>query len=167
IGGWPDEDSETTRYALEIPGGLSFLATGDVQAEVTGLSDVPRALWPPVEITHLAFQLMVASGMVLLVLSAWFWWVYARRRAALLTHRRLLWALVLGTPLGFLGLEAGWFVTEVGRQPWIIQGVMKIDDAVTPAPGVLGLFIGFTLLYAVLGTTVVVLLRRLAAKSET
>lgn len=167
IGGWPDEESQTTRYALEIPGGLSFLASGDLDAEVTGLSDVPRALWPPVEITHLAFQLMVACGLVLLALSAWFWWVYARRRATLLTHRRLLWALVLGTPLGFLGLEAGWFVTEVGRQPWIIQGVMKVEDAVTPAPGVLELFIGFTLLYAVLGTTVVVLLRRLAAKSET
>lgn len=163
IGGWPDEATQTTRYALEIPGGLSFLATGDPQAEVTGLSDFPQENWPPVEITHFAFQIMVATGVALLVLSAWFWFTHARCRATLLTHRRLLWALVCGAPLGFVGLEAGWFVTEVGRQPWVIQGVMRTQDSVTPAAGVVELFIGFTALYVVLGTTVIVLLRRIAA----
>ena len=78
-------------------------------------------------------------------------------------RRRLLWAVVLGMPLGFIGLEAGWFVTEVGRQPWVIQGVMRTSDSVTPAEGVFGLFIGFSILYLLLTVTVVVLLFRIAA----
>jgi cytochrome d ubiquinol oxidase subunit I len=74
---------------------------------------------------------------------------------------------VLGSPLGFLGLEAGWFVTEVGRQPWIIQKLMRTGDAVTSAEGVVEMFVAFSLLYLVHGVTVVVLLRRLAGRHET
>ena len=73
IGGWPDTEAEVTRYAIEIPGGLSFLATGDPAAEVPGLDQVPKADWPNVEITHLAFQIMVGAGMALVAVSAWFW----------------------------------------------------------------------------------------------
>ena len=75
----------------------------------------------------------------------------------------MLWGVFLGMPLGFIGLEAGWFVTEVGRQPWVIQGVLKTADSVTPATGVFGLFIAFSILYALLTVTVVVLLFRIAA----
>jgi cytochrome d ubiquinol oxidase subunit I len=162
IGGWPDEENQTTNFAIEIPGGLSFLASGDPSAEVTGLDQIPRSDWPHVEITHAAFQIMVGAGVLLMLLSAWFWWSYYRQRQAVLEKRWLLWAMVFAAPLGFLGLEAGWFVTEVGRQPWIIQHVMRTADAVTPAPGVVEMFIAFTLLYLLLGTTVIVLLRRLA-----
>jgi cytochrome d ubiquinol oxidase subunit I len=163
IGGWPDEETGETRLAIEIPGGLSFLATHDPAAEVRGLDQVPRDQWPNVEITHLAFQTMVAAGIALLVLSAWFWWTYARRRGELLERRILLRALTLSLPLGFIGLEAGWAVTEVGRQPWIIQGVMRSAEAITPAAGVVGMFVAFTILYALLGVTVLTLLRRIAA----
>lgn len=166
IGGWPDEESQTTKYAFEIPGGLSFLATGDPAAEVPGLDQVPRRDWPPLHITHIAFQVMVGAGTVLMLLSAWFWLFWWKRRATLLENRWLLWALVVAAPLGFIALEAGWFVTEVGRQPWIIQHVMYSRDAVTPAPGVLGMFITFSLLYVLLGVTVVVLLRRLTRAGE-
>lgn len=166
IGGWPDEESQTTKYAVEIPGGLSFLATGDPAAEVPGLDQVPPENWPPLHITHVSFQVMVGAGTVLMGLSAWFWIAWWRKRAALLENKWLMRALVIGAPLGFIGLEAGWFVTEVGRQPWIIHGVMYSRDAVTPAPGVLGMFITFTLLYVLLGVTVVVLLRQLARPSE-
>jgi cytochrome d ubiquinol oxidase subunit I len=162
IGGWPDEEAQVTRYALEIPGGLSFLATYDPAAEVPGLDQVPRKDWPNVEITHIAFQTMVGSGVALVVLSAWFWWMYARHRNGLFNQRRLLGVLTLAAPLGFLGLEAGWFVTEVGRQPWIIQGVMRTSDAVTPAAGVTPMFYAFSAVYVILAVTVVVLLRRLA-----
>ncbi len=165
IGGWPDEAAGETRFAIEIPSGLSFLATHDPTAEVPGLDQTPRSLWPNVEITHFAFQIMVGAGVALLALSVWFWWTYYRNRDQILQRRWLLRAIVLGLPLGFIGLEAGWFVTEVGRQPWIIQGVMLTRDAVTPAPGVGAMFVAFTLLYTVLGVTVIVLLRHIATVS--
>jgi cytochrome d ubiquinol oxidase subunit I len=130
---------------------------------VPGLDQVPRSEWPPVDIAHFSFQIMVGAGSALLVLSAWFWFVYWRRRDQLWDRRNLLRATALAMPLGFIGLEAGWVVTEVGRQPWIIQGVMRTADAVTPAAGVPLMFFAFSVLYAVLGITVIVLLRRLAA----
>jgi cytochrome d ubiquinol oxidase subunit I len=166
IGGWPDTQNMETRWAIEIPGGLSYLATRDSNAEVQGLDRVPREDWPNVEIAHVAFQIMVAAGMTLVGLSVWFWFAWWRSRDRLFERRWLLRAAALASPLGFLGLEAGWFVTEVGRQPWIIQGVMRTSDAVTPAAGVPAMFAAFTLLYLVLGVTVVVLLRRLAVHAN-
>jgi cytochrome d ubiquinol oxidase subunit I len=167
IGGWPDPEACETRFAIEIPGGLSFLATGDPSAEVKGLDQIPRDDWPNVELTHFAFQAMVGSGMVLTLLSIWFWAAYWWRRGDLRTQRMLLRAVFLALPLGFLGLEAGWFVTEAGRQPWVIQGVLRTREAVTPAAGVPAMFVTFSILYAVLGITVVVLLRRLARGGAT
>ena len=172
IGGWPDETTGQTRFAVEIPGGLSFLATHDPSAEVEGLLDIPRDRWPNVELTHGAFQVMVGLGTALMVLSVWFavrWW---RKRDVLLESRPLLWAMVLLAPAGFVALEAGWIVTEVGRQPWVIQpheGVyagMRTAEAVTTAPGVPQVFYGFVVLYLVLGATVIVLLRKLVAHKE-
>jgi cytochrome d ubiquinol oxidase subunit I len=158
IGGWPDPDAMTTRWAIEVPGGLSFLATHDPRAEVPGLDRVPRSDWPNVELTHMAFQVMVGLGTALVGLSVWHWVAYWRRKEAALSNRALLWAVVLCGPFGFVALEAGWVVTEVGRQPWVIHGVMRTADAVTPAAGVPATFYAFTLLYLVLGTTVVLLL---------
>lgn len=163
IGGWPNEETQTTNYAVEIPGGLSFLAAADSTAVVKGLDQVPRSDWPNVGLTHFAFQVMVGSGTALMFLTAWFWITYFCKAELILQRRLLLWALVVGMPLGFIGLEAGWFVTEVGRQPWVITGVMRTADSVTPAGGVFGLFLGFSALYALLTVTVVVLLFRIAA----
>jgi cytochrome d ubiquinol oxidase subunit I len=163
IGGWPDEEARETKYSIEIPGGLSFIATGDSNAEVPGLDQVPRSDWPNVELTHLAFQIMVGAGTALMFVSVWFWAAWFWYRERIVEQRWLLRALCVAAPLGFLGLEAGWMVTELGRQPWIIQGVMRTRDAVTPVSGVFGMFVAFTLLYVLLGVTVVVLLRRLAA----
>lgn len=163
IGGWPDPEAGETRWAIEIPGGLSFLATHDFDAEVPGLDQVSRADWPDVEVVHLAFQIMVGLGTALMALSAWFWLAYWRKGDGVLAGRWLPRAILVCGPFGFLALEAGWFVTEVGRQPWIINGVMRTADAVTPASGVPAMFFGFTLLYLVLGATVVVLLRGLRA----
>lgn len=162
IGGWPDEEARATKYAIEIPGGLSYLAAGDTAAKVPGLDQYPQEDWPNVELTHLMFQVMVGIGMALVALSIWFWLAYWRKRAAILDSRMLLRAIVLALPLGFIALEAGWIVTEVGRQPWIIQGIMRTFDAVTPASGVFELFITFTLLYLLLGVTVIALLVRIA-----
>jgi cytochrome d ubiquinol oxidase subunit I len=166
IGGWPNEETKTTTMAIEIPGGLSFLATGDTSAEVVGLEDFPRDEWPSVELTHTAFQIMVGSGTVLMLVSVWFWIAWLRSRENIGQHRWLMIALCIAAPFGFIGLESGWVVTEAGRQPWIIHQVMRTHDTVTPAEGVLGMFIAFTLLYALLGVTVIVLLRKLALPSE-
>ncbi len=166
IGGWPDEVAGETKYAIEIPGGLSFIATGDSTAEVPGLDKVPRCDWPNVELTHLAFQIMVGSGSVLMFVSVWFWIAWLRYREQVLASRSLMMALCFAAPLGFIGLEAGWMVTELGRQPWVIQGLMRTKDAVTPVNGVQGMFVAFTFLYALLTVTVIVLLRKLTLSSK-
>jgi cytochrome d ubiquinol oxidase subunit I len=157
--GWPDEDAQRTRFAIEIPYGLSLLAFHDPQAEVKGLDTVPRDEWPPVPVVHVAFQVMVGCGTVL-ALAAVAGAALAWRRRGLPDARWYLKLLVACAPLGFAALEAGWTVTEVGRQPWIVGGVMRTADAVTPMPGLVVPFTVFTLLYLVLGTVVVVLLKR-------
>ncbi|MEO5657482.1 MAG: cytochrome ubiquinol oxidase subunit I [Nitrospiria bacterium] len=159
LGGWPDVDTQTVPYALEIPAGLSLLLFYDPDAVVTGLDAVPRDEWPPVLIVHLAFQLMVACGLAMAAVSlwgAWRWW----RRGAVWGSRAFLRTVAAVTPLGFVAIEAGWVVTEVGRQPWIISGVMRTAEAVTPMPGLIVPFITFTTLYLVLAGVVVVALRR-------
>lgn len=166
IGGWPDPERQETRWAIEIPGGLSFLATHDPSAEVPGLDQVPRDEWPPVEFTHFSFQVMVGIGVLLVLLSLWFWIGWWRRGDEVLDVRPLMWALVAAGPLGFIALEAGWMVTEVGRQPWVIHSILKTRDALTPAEGVPEMFYTFAVLYLVLGATVVALLWSLRTEGE-
>jgi cytochrome d ubiquinol oxidase subunit I len=164
IGGWPDEAAGETRYAIEIPYGLSLLAFKDPHAEVKGLEAFPRELWPPVAIVHVAFQVMVALGSYLALVSAIALWLMWRGRD-LTRHRWLLRALVLAAPMGFICTEAGWIVTEVGRQPWIIYGLMRTADAVTPMPGLVVPFLVFTALYCALGVAVAWLLYQQVLKS--
>jgi cytochrome d ubiquinol oxidase subunit I len=161
IGGWPDEAAHVVRYGIEVPNGLSFLATGDPHAVVHGLDEVPRDRWPNVGLTHLAFQIMVVIGTGLLGLACAYW-LLAWRRPDWLRRGWALWTLEVCGGLGFVALEAGWCVTEIGRQPWIINGVMRTADAATPAPGTPILFVAFTGLYIGLASVVVVLLLRLA-----
>ncbi len=165
IGGIPDEETGETRYAIEIPYGLSLLAFHDVGAEVKGLEAFPRDQWPNILIVHTAFQVMVGMGMLMMAVALWGavrWW---RRRGALPDSKWFLRALVLAAPAGMIAIEAGWTVTEVGRQPWIIQGVMRTKDAVTPMPGLIVPFLVFTLLYIFLAAIVVWLLLRQVAAS--
>lgn len=164
IGGWPDEESATTRYAIEIPYGLSLLAFHDPHAVVKGLEEFPRDLWPPVAIVHIAFQVMVGAGVLMMLVALWGAWLAWRRRS-LPDSRWFLRAVVAASPLGFIAIEAGWTVTEVGRQPWIIQGVMRTADAVTPMPGLEIPFITFTLLYIFLAVIVVWLIVRQVGES--
>jgi cytochrome d ubiquinol oxidase subunit I len=164
IGGWPDMDARETRYALEIPGGLSFLAWHDPDAEVQGLDRFPRADWPHVPTVHVAFQLMVALGTAMAAVALWAG-VLALRRRDLCADVWLLRALAAAAPMGFIAIEAGWTVTEVGRQPWIVYGVLRTADAVTPMPGLIVPFLGFTLLYCFLGVVVAWLLYRQIIRS--
>ncbi|MEY2733667.1 MAG: hypothetical protein RL340_726 [Gemmatimonadota bacterium] len=166
IGGIPDESAGVTRYAIEVPTMLSVLAFGDPDAEVKGLEAVPRDEWPPVLITHLAFQVMVGLGTLMAVASLWVVMCWVRRRDVV-ADRRLLTLLAWLMPAGFIAVEAGWVVTEVGRQPWIIQGVMRTADAVTPMPGLAAPFALFTLLYLFLGAVVCWLLWTQIVKGHT
>ena len=166
LGGLPDETTKRTKYALEIPGVLSFLAHGSFNATVQGLDSVPETDWPPVAVVHIAFQVMVLLGLVLVGVSAWFCIAAWRVRGIPTTSRYLLWALVICSPLGFIAIEAGWIVTEVGRQPWIIYGVMRTKDAVTTMPGLAIPAITFTLVYLFLSAVVFLVLRHQVRGAE-
>ena len=159
IGGWPDMEARQTRFGISVPYALSVLAFNDPLAEVTGLDAVPREDWPNVPFVRLSFQIMVALGLYMALVSLWAGW-HAVRRRDLAANRRLLRLLAIGTPFGFIAVEAGWMVTEVGRQPWVIQGVLRTADAVTPMPGLVVPFLFFTLLYVALSAAVIWLLRR-------
>lgn len=159
IGGWPDMDQQKVDFGFEIPGLLSWIAYKDIDARVLGLRAFPRNDWPPVRITHTAFQTMVGIGMLLLgisVLGLFVLW----RRPALFWHKRWQRLLILLTPMGFIALEAGWVVTETGRQPWIIYGLLRTADAVTPRPGVSYTFALYVFLYGFLTLMVAFLLYR-------
>jgi cytochrome bd ubiquinol oxidase subunit I len=158
IGGIPSEEDQTVYYGIHIPGLLSFLAHGDFSSEVTGLDQFPREHWPPVAVTHIAFQIMVGIGTLLAIIggvSLFALW----KKPEWLQRRRALQLFAACAPLGFIAVEAGWTVTEVGRQPWIIYGVMKTHDAVTPMPGLvypMALFTGVYLLLAFVVTWLMV-----------
>jgi cytochrome d ubiquinol oxidase subunit I len=155
VGGVPDEDAQTARYALEIPRALSLLAFRDPNAEVKGLTAFPRDQWPPVAPVHVAFQVMVMLGTLMALVCAWAAFVFVRKRD-IAEHPRLLAALALLTPAGFIATEAGWVVTEVGRQPWIIGGIMRTADAVTPMPGLFVPMALFAVIYVGLAVVVAV-----------
>ena len=159
IGGIPDVENKKVDYAVEIPGFLSFLAFHDFNAEVKGLNDIPEENHPPVAITHFAFQVMVGLG-ILLVLISLLYFIALVKKKSWLEKRWLLKLFVVSIPLGYIAIEAGWTVTEVGRQPWIIQGVMRTKDAVTPMPGIVYSFYIFTAVYLSLAFIVTFLLYR-------
>jgi cytochrome d ubiquinol oxidase subunit I len=165
VGGIPDDATQSVKYGVRIPYALSVLAFGDPDAEVKGLDQVPRDEWPPTLVCHLAFQLMVGAGTALAALALLALWLRWRRPAALLAPW-FLRLLVLATPLGFLAVEAGWTVTEVGRQPFIIYGIMRTRDALTPMPGIVYSLTGTLIVYAVLTAITYVVMRRLVQRLE-
>jgi cytochrome d ubiquinol oxidase subunit I len=161
IGGLPDVGAQETRLALEIPRGLSLLAFHDPGAEVKGLTAFPREAWPNPVLVHPAFQVMVGLGS-LLALAALAWLaVLVRGREP---GPRLLRALVVMAPAGFLALEAGWLVTEWGRQPFTVRDVLRTADSVTPIGNLTAPFVAFGLLYLFLAFMVALLLQRQIAR---
>ncbi|MGX5852085.1 cytochrome ubiquinol oxidase subunit I [Dyadobacter jiangsuensis] len=159
VGGIPNEAEKKVDFAIKLPGFLSFLAHGDFKAEVTGLDRIPEENHPPVAVTHYAFQIMVGMGMAMMLVSV-LYFVALWKKRKWLREPWLLKLFALATPLGFIAVEAGWTVTEVGRQPWIIYGVMRTADAVTPMPGIAYSFYLFTAIYASLAAFVVFMLYR-------
>ena len=127
-------------------------------------SDFPRDLWPPIAPVHVAFQLMVALGTAMAIIGAWVT-ITAIRKRSLAGNRLLLRALMIATPFGFIATEAGWTVTEVGRQPWVVNGFLRTADAVTPMPGLVYPMVVFALLYIGLAAVVVVVMRSIVRET--
>jgi len=160
IGGIPDMKARRLRYAIELPDMLSLMTYHDPHALVRGLDSFPQRDWPGALIAvHLAFQVMVGAGFAMAALALWAGWLLWSRGTIYFSDW-FLRGVVAASPLGFIAVEAGWMVTELGRQPWVIYGVMRTADAVTPMPDLVVPFALFTLLYLFLGVTVVYLLSR-------
>jgi cytochrome bd ubiquinol oxidase subunit I len=164
IGGIPDASSGKTRFALEIPKGLSLLAFHSPNAEVRGLLAFPRDLWPPLVPVHVAFQVMVALGSAMALVSLCALWLLARRRS-LADRAWMLRAIAIVGPFGFIATEAGWTVTEVGRQPWVVSGILRTADAVTPMPGLIVPMLLFAVLYLGLAAVVIAVVRSLVRET--
>ena len=161
IGGYPDVESGEVRYAIEIPYLLSILSFDDPEAEVKGLKAFPADERPDPRTVWWAFDAMVGIGFFLAFVTLWFWFGYWRARGVP-TGKWFLRSLVLSGFLGFIAIELGWIVTEEGRQPWAIKGVMLTAEGSTPAPGPVIAFFAFLTLYLALGTFYVRLLRNMA-----
>ncbi len=162
IGGICTEDG--VEWGIGIPGLDSLLVGWNTDTEVIGLDSVPPDERPPANtLLHLSFDAMVGIGTAMIALGVWFGFVWWRKRDI----PRTPWFLriVAGSGVAaIVAMEAGWIVTEVGRQPWVVQGVMRTEDAVTGASGIWLTFSIVLVLYAVLGTATVLILRRMARR---
>ena len=158
IGGIVDEENKEVTNKIEIPNALSFLAFGDFDAEVKGLNDFPEENLPPVSIVHYAFQTMVGIGTLMMLAGIIFF--ISLKKKSWLEKRKFWWLFALLSPLGFIAVEAGWVVTEVGRQPWIVYNIMKTSEAVTPMPGLKYSFYLYVGVYLALAVTVTWLMNR-------
>ncbi len=160
---WPDQkNARNSLEALPIPGALSFLAFGDFSAEVKGLKDFPVKDRPPVLPTYLGFRLMVGLGALFILVSIW---AFLKRKDPQ-SSPKLLKLLPWLIPLPYLALEAGWLVAEVGRQPWIVWGMMRTADAASPVAvsQVATTLVAFILIYGLLGAAAFWLIFRNARK---
>jgi len=131
--GWPDQEEEVTKYAIEIPKMSSLILTHNLNGEVKGLKEAPRNERPPVALVFWTFRIMVGLGMLMIATGVIAIVLHFRKRL-FDTPWFLYWCMAL-TPAGFIAVLAGWFVTEVGRQPWIVQGLLRTEDATSPVIG--------------------------------
>ncbi|HEY3309936.1 MAG TPA: cytochrome ubiquinol oxidase subunit I [Desulfuromonadaceae bacterium] len=149
IGGWPEPATEKVLYGIELPKLLSLLAHSDINAVVEGLDAFPPGTTPDPRLVHPFFDLMVGSFFLMSLAAIWFWWLRWRRRKCP-CDKWMLWAIIIASPFGMIALESGWLVTEFGRQPWIIQGYMRVSEGVTPGLGISLVFLTFLIIYVAL-----------------
>ncbi len=162
----PDAKNECNAVeALKIPGMLSFLAFHDTNAEIKGLKEFPKEMRPPVTPTFLSFRIMVGIGTFMILAS--FLAIILSRRENFVDNRLFLNLMVMAIPAPYIAQQVGWLVAELGRQPWIVYGVLKTSDAVSKsvtASQVLLSLLGFTVLYGFLGVVDIYLLVKYAKK---
>jgi cytochrome d ubiquinol oxidase subunit I len=161
MGGWYDDDSGEVRYGLRIPKLLSLLAHHDPNATVEGLDRVPPEDRPPVNVVRVAFFTMVGIGTLMALFGVWLLLVWWRRRE-LPEGRWFLRVVAALGPLSVVALISGWVTTEVGRQPWVVYGRMRTEEAVTGAGGIPLGYAALVVIYAALAAATWWLLRRLA-----
>ena len=158
------EEEEKTKYALEIPKLSSLILTHDLDGEVKGLKEWPKEERPPVAWVFWSFRIMVGVGVLMIVTGVMAAILYLRKKL-FDTRWFQYWCMAL-TPAGFVAVLAGWFVTEVGRQPYIVSGVMRTSEAISPVAGVqIGLSLAaFVVTYGVVFGAGVYYIARLIAK---
>lgn len=164
IGGYWNGDELVGAIEIPIDGLLSFIATNDFDGTVVGLDAVPEDERPPVGITHVAFQTMTAIGTALVGLAVWFAWRWRRRNDDLLSSKWFLRALVMAGPAAVIAMETGWITTEVGRQPWIVQGVLRTEDAVTDASYIWLTLTGLVVVYGAMTVGAIAVLRSMSQR---
>jgi cytochrome bd ubiquinol oxidase subunit I len=126
---WPDAEREENRYEVSVPKLGSLILTHDIDGEVAGLKEVAPQLRPPVAPVFFGFRVMVGIGISMLALVAWSAWQW--RRGKLFDSKAVLRAWMLMTPAGFIAVLAGWYTTEIGRQPYVVYGLMRTSEAAT------------------------------------
>lgn len=158
----PDEQSKSNRYAVEVPYAASLILTHDPQGEVRGLNEF-EGEHPPVAIVFWSFRVMLAVGGLMLLVS---WWGAWQMRGKNTPTKPLLYALSAMTFSGWVAVLAGWYVTEIGRQPWIVSGVLKVQDVVADhsSATVGGTLVGYILLYGFLLASYIGAVRNLSRK---
>lgn len=159
LGGIVDESKEEIKYAIKVPGVLSFLVHSDFKTPVKGLEEFPKDEWPPVAVVHYAFQIMITFGMLMMGIAIIYLIAHFIKKDWQ-TKRWFYKLFMISTPFGYIALEAGWTVTEVGRQPWIIYGIMRTVDSITPMPGIQYSFYIFTFVFITLSIILVFLMNR-------
>jgi cytochrome d ubiquinol oxidase subunit I len=165
--GLPDQEAQTVRFALEIPKLSSLILKHGLNEPLAGLDTVPREDQPPVAIVFWSFRVMVAIGFLMLGVGLWSLW--ARWKGRLFADRRLHRAALLMAPSGLVAVIAGWVTTEVGRQPFVVYGLLRTAEAVSPlgASAVGASLLAFIAVYfAVFGAGVVYILRLMAHPPE-
>jgi cytochrome bd ubiquinol oxidase subunit I len=163
--GIPDEEAEETHYLFEFPKLLSFLVYGDFNAEMKGLKDFPKDERPPVLLSFGSYHIMVFIGVWFAMLSLA--GLYLLFKKKMYESRWFLYVLLFSVPLPYLANEFGWMAAEVGRQPWVVYGVMKTADAVSkvvPAGQILFSLILFALVYALLFYVFIKILGKIVKK---
>jgi cytochrome d ubiquinol oxidase subunit I len=161
LGGFLIDDR--IRWALPIPRAGSVIARGTLNGTVPGLDDVPKSDWPPVNITHWSFQLMVGIGL-LLALAVVVFWMTRRRGHDLLGNRWFLRFSVVAGPLAIIALELGWVATEVGRQPWTVWQVLRTTEAATMNRAIWWSYSGVLVIYLGMSVAAYVVLRSMARR---
>lgn len=159
LGGILTDDNEI-KYGLKIPFALSILAHGLPNAEVTGLNDIPEDEHPPLFI-HYLFDLKMAFVAVMVVVSGAFMLLLYRKRDAVFRNKWLLRGIILAAPLAMATIEHGWIFSEIGRQPWLLRGIMRTSEGATTSEHVDTMLVVFALLYVVLGISAVTVLIRM------
>lgn len=148
---WPDVDAEMNHYALRIPDGASWILTGSPDGKVPTLKSFPQTDRPNVPIVFWSFRVMVGLGVTMIVIGLFSALQYFRKRLFTSKVTQLLWMLMM--PSGFISILAGWFVTEAGRQPWVVYGLLRTAEAVSPAitgPQVMFSLLAFVLIYTII-----------------